>query len=168
MTAIRYAQSDAFILEVLGQRLKAARLERDASQEYLASVLGVSIPTYIAAEAGKMKLALLVAAMRHLNLLENLNLLLPEETLSPILQVKLHGKTRQRASSQNSLRKPSGLKFYPKTGHKTPLMIKNVGGVQERFARYTLADTGSAGATRISGESDSAHKSITDKNDQEW
>ncbi len=156
MSDITYTQSDSAIAETIGQRLKAARLERDQTQEHLAAALGVSIPTYIAAESGKMKLGLLIAALRHLDLLDNLNTLLPEEAPSPILQVKLQGKTRQRASKQRPLTQRMRLMRYPKGSDKSPLIANRVEPIQERFAHYTLVDADSSTINNAS------------KDEQEW
>jgi transcriptional regulator with XRE-family HTH domain len=169
MTAITYVQSDASIAEVLGQRLKAVRLERDQTQEHLAVALGVSIPTYIAAESGKMKLSLLIAALRHLGLLENFNLLLPEESLSPILQVKLQGKARQRASAQKTLSKRTHLTSYvkPIADVKTALTVARTGRVQERFAPYTLIDGNTGNTANNKNAMPSTHDKAH-KDNQEW
>ena len=48
----RNSRGDAEALEKFGIRLKALRLRRNLSQEYVAGVVGVSVPTYRKIEQG--------------------------------------------------------------------------------------------------------------------
>ena len=48
----RNSRGDAEALEKFGVRLKALRLRRNLSQEYVAGVVGVSVPTYRKIEQG--------------------------------------------------------------------------------------------------------------------
>lgn len=93
-----YTLSDAAILAELGSRLKALRLRRNVTQEALAEATTVSVNTIKSLETGHGKLATLVAVLRELQALDQLNQLLPEITISPLELAKRQGKVRERAS----------------------------------------------------------------------
>lgn len=95
-------QSPASIAEELGERLKQARLNLDMTQATVANLAGVSRKVIINAEKGAVKLDALIAIMMVLDLIDNLNQFLPEQTISPIQLARLQGKTRQRASGIKS------------------------------------------------------------------
>ena len=92
--------SDTTALEELGRRIARYRLNRNQTQEALAAEAGVSLPTIQRIEHGRSsQTANLVRVLRALKLLENLDALIPEPTVSPIQQARLQGKKRRRASS---------------------------------------------------------------------
>lgn len=91
---------DKAIIGELGERLTRTRLERNLTQAELAEQSGVSKRTLERIEAGgAAQLDSLIRLCRALDLLERLDALIPEPTPSPIAQLKLRGKERQRASS---------------------------------------------------------------------
>jgi putative transcriptional regulator len=95
--------TDAAILAELGKRLTQARLDRNRTQEELADAAGVSKRTIERLEAGQsVQLSNLIRAFRVLNLVQNLDRLIPQAAPSPIEQLKLHGKERRRASSRKA------------------------------------------------------------------
>ena len=98
-----YSESDSpiYIASVLGARLKSIRLNRDMTQEEVASKAWVSRRTVLNAEKGSVKLSDLIAILSALNMLNNFNVLIPEVPLSPIELLKLQGKVRKRASGNN-------------------------------------------------------------------
>ena len=98
-----YSESDSpiYIASVLGARLKSIRLNRDMTQEEVASKAWVSRRTVLNAEKGSVKLSDLIAILSALNMLNNFNVLIPEVPLSPIQLLKLQGKARKRASGNN-------------------------------------------------------------------
>ena len=99
--------SDTAVLEVLGQRIARYRLNRNMTQGALASEAGVSLPTVQRLEGGHSTQATnLIRILRALQLLDNLDSLVPEPAISPLQQARMQGKTRQRASSPRS-RKPA-------------------------------------------------------------
>ncbi len=99
--------SDAAVLEELGQRIARYRLNRNMTQGALATESGVSTPTVQRLENGHSTQASnLIRILRTLQLLENLDALIPEPVISPLQQARLQGKTRQRASTTRK-RKPS-------------------------------------------------------------
>ncbi|MCB1931209.1 MAG: helix-turn-helix transcriptional regulator [Candidatus Accumulibacter sp.] len=96
------ALSDEAILHELGERLAAARLERNLTQAALAEEAGVAKRTVERLESGASatQLSGFVRICRVLGLLERLDALAPENTVSPIEQLKLRGRKRQRASGR--------------------------------------------------------------------
>lgn len=90
--------SPAAIVVELGQRLKQARLNADITQSDIAARVGVSRKSIINAEKGSAKLEVLIAILQALDLASNIDNLLPEQPISPLLLAKLAGKERQRSS----------------------------------------------------------------------
>jgi transcriptional regulator with XRE-family HTH domain len=83
----------------LGERLARTRLERNLSQQQVATTAGVSKRTVERLEAGSpVQLTAFIRVMRVLGLLEGLNALVPEPLPNPIEQVKLQGHRRRRAA----------------------------------------------------------------------
>jgi putative transcriptional regulator len=99
---------DAAILREIGERLKRARLQRNMTQATLSDLTGVSRRTIQKTEEGDVStLKTLIALLRGLDLLDQLNLLQPE-TLQSSIQL---GKLRQRASGAG--RKPRSSREDP-------------------------------------------------------
>ncbi len=94
-------QSPAAIAQILGDRLKQARLNTNLTQVEVAERTGLSRKTIMNAEKGHVQLEALVAIMSALELSDNLNALLPPQTISPLQLAKLQGKKRQRASGRH-------------------------------------------------------------------
>ena len=95
--------SDTAALEVLGQRIARYRLNRNMTQGALAGEAGVSLPTVQRLEGGHSTQATnLIRVLRALQLLDNLESLVPEPAISPLQQARMQGRTRQRASSPRS------------------------------------------------------------------
>lgn len=101
--------SDDAILRELGGRLAAARLVRNQTQAALAEEAGVSKRTVERLETGEVatRLSGLVRVFRALGIAERLDALVPPPTVSPVEQLKLAGRRRQRASGGRSAA-PSG------------------------------------------------------------
>mgnify|MGYP001814951743 FL=1 len=99
--------SDTAVLVALGQRIARYRLNRNMTQAALAREAGISLPTVQRLEGGHSTQATnLIRVLRALQLLENLDVLVPEPAISPLQQARMQGKIRQRASSPRS-RKPA-------------------------------------------------------------
>jgi putative transcriptional regulator len=95
--------SDTAALEVLGQRIARYRLNRNMTQAALAREAGISLPTVQRLEGGHSTQATnLIRVLRALQLLDNLDSLVPEPAISPLQQARMQGRTRQRASSPRS------------------------------------------------------------------
>lgn len=92
--------TDAAVLVELGGRLERVRLERNVTQAELAREAGVSRRTLVRLEQGEegVGATALLRVMRALGLLEQFDLLVPEPLPSPIEQLRLQGRRRQRAS----------------------------------------------------------------------
>ena len=86
--------SDTAILNKLGTRLKASRISSGLKQQELAAESGVGVSTI-----AKM-LSLLISVMRTLGLLENLDLLVPEQKPSPMELLKMQGKQVKRVRTK--------------------------------------------------------------------
>ena len=94
------SKSPAAVAELLGQRLKQARLNLDLTQLEVAERAGVGRKAVLNAEKGKVQLEALVAILQALELTAQLDHFLPPQPPSPIQLAKLQGKKRQRASGQ--------------------------------------------------------------------
>lgn len=105
--------TDQAILEELGRRLAAARLARNLTQAMLAEQAGVSKRTVERLESGEVaaRLSGLVRICRVLELLDRLESLVPSQTASPVEQLKLAGRRRQRASGTRAAAKKTTRKW---------------------------------------------------------
>ena len=89
--------SDTAILKRLGTRLKAYRIASGMKQQELAAESGVGVSTIAKIEKGQsVALSLFVSVMRTLGLLENLDLLIPEQKPSPMELLRTQGKQVKR------------------------------------------------------------------------
>ena len=97
---IQRLMSDEALLQELGQRIARLRLERNLSQAQLAEQAGISKRTLERLEAGAAatQLSLFLRVLRQLDLLERLELLLPEPQPSPLALLEQQQATRNRAS----------------------------------------------------------------------
>jgi transcriptional regulator with XRE-family HTH domain len=97
---INSQQTDELIMQELGARLAAARLEKNLTQAALAEQAGVAKRTVERLESGEVAVQLsgFVRVCRALGVLERLELLVSEPTVSPMMQLKMQGRKRQRAS----------------------------------------------------------------------
>ena len=93
--------SDTAILKKLGTRVKAYRIARGMKQQELADESGVGVSTIAKIENGQsVALSLLVTVMRTLGLLENFDLLVPEQKPSPIELLRTQGKQVKRVRTR--------------------------------------------------------------------
>ncbi len=100
--------SDAAILAEVGQRLRRIRLNRNLTQAELALQAGIGRRTLQKAENGEgTTLESLVAILRGLRLLSELDQFLPEPSPSPVQLAQLQGRARQRASGKRKDDKPA-------------------------------------------------------------
>lgn len=93
--------TNAAIAAEMGNRLERLRLERNMTQIALAEEIGITAKSYRQLIAGAGKLENIIAALRALNCLEQLDNFLPEPPPSPLEQLKMHGKQRQRARTKS-------------------------------------------------------------------
>ena len=94
-------KSDREWLRELGRRVQQHRLNRNFSQVELAELTGVARKTITNLETGHgCTLQTLIALLRGLGLLNQLEAFIPEPGPSPMQLVKLAGKRRQRATGR--------------------------------------------------------------------
>ncbi|MEX0972728.1 MAG: helix-turn-helix transcriptional regulator [Solirubrobacterales bacterium] len=92
--------TDAAVLDQLGSRLKRTRLQHNLTQRRLAEEAGVSLATVRNLEDGRpSQLVTLIRVLRVLGLLGGLERAVPEPPPSPVEELRLRGRERQRASS---------------------------------------------------------------------
>ncbi|MEA4841147.1 MAG: helix-turn-helix transcriptional regulator [Bacteroidales bacterium] len=101
-----YGMSDAALIAELGKRIKSYRLRKKFTQQEIADRAGVSVFTVAQVEKGSaVSFATIIAILRVLRLIENLEMLLPEIKISPIEMLKLKGKTPKRSYKPRSVSK---------------------------------------------------------------
>ena len=90
--------SDPAIIAVIGKRLKEYRLRKNYTQSELAAKTGISVLSVQNMEKGRsVSLSTFISVLRMLNILGNLEALVPELPISPVELLKLKGKKRLRA-----------------------------------------------------------------------
>lgn len=111
---ITQALTDAAILQTLGERIERHRIEAGLTQTELAERAAIGKRTLERVEAGRgAELVTLLRVLRVLGLLEGFEQLIPELPPSPIAQLKLRGKPRQRVSHPRARHPGSGRKEAP-------------------------------------------------------
>ncbi|WP_295389258.1 helix-turn-helix transcriptional regulator [uncultured Thiodictyon sp.] len=102
--------TDDAILRELGARLAATRLAQNLTQAAVAEQAGVSKRTLERLESGEVatQLSGFLRVCRALGLAERLELLVPAPTPSPMAQLKLEGRRRQRASGKPTAARETG------------------------------------------------------------
>jgi transcriptional regulator with XRE-family HTH domain len=95
------AMTNAGIAAELGSRIEQLRLSRNMTQMELSEEIGITPKSYRQLIAGSGKLENVIAALRALNCLEQLDNFLPKPPPSPLEQLKLQGKQRQRARTRH-------------------------------------------------------------------
>lgn len=95
-----YTCSDKAIEEELGHRLRSLRLRKNITQKELAQATTLSLNTIKSLESGQGKLSTLIAVLRELGALDQLDSFIPETSVSPIQLAKRQGKVRERASGE--------------------------------------------------------------------
>ncbi|HNP65182.1 MAG TPA: helix-turn-helix transcriptional regulator [Woeseiaceae bacterium] len=99
-----YSLSDSAIEIEIGARLKALRLRRNITQKDLAEATGLSVTAIKGIEAGGGTLSTLIAVLRELRALDQLQHFIPEITVSPLQLARSKGVKRQRASGKRGKR----------------------------------------------------------------
>jgi len=93
------AMTDQAVAAEIGQRIDQLRLERNLTQQQLADAVGLSRVSYARLVAGQAKLKNVIAVLRALDQLVLVENFVPAVVFSPMEQLKMKGKQRQRASS---------------------------------------------------------------------
>ncbi|MCX2981563.1 XRE family transcriptional regulator [Halieaceae bacterium IMCC14734] len=96
------------IVSELGRRLARARLNRNISQQSLATEAGITRKTLSSLENGSnFDVSTLVRLLRGLELLDSLESLAPADQPSPMALARFKGKTRRRAGSPRTPSAPA-------------------------------------------------------------
>ena len=93
-----YTMTDQAIASELGQRIRALRLRRNRTQQQLAAATAMSLNVIKSLEAGRGKLSSLIAVLRDLDALQELDQCIPPPLVSPLQLARNQGKQRRRAS----------------------------------------------------------------------
>ena len=101
--------TDEAILREFGGRLARARLERNLTQAQIAAQAGISKRTVQRLESGSVatQLSGFIRVCRALDVIERFDVLIPEPVPSPVEQLKLRGRRRQRASARGVAKRSS-------------------------------------------------------------
>ncbi len=94
---ITQAMTDQAISIEIGARLEQLRLEQNITQHALASEVGITAKTYRQMIQGQGKFINMIATLRALGALGQLDNFLPKSQFSPLERLKLEGHKRQRA-----------------------------------------------------------------------
>jgi transcriptional regulator with XRE-family HTH domain len=92
------SMTDKAIAAEIGERIEQLRLERNLTQQQLADHIGLSRVSYRHLVAGNGKFVNVIAVLRVLDQLALVERFVPETVFSPMEQLKMKGKQRQRAS----------------------------------------------------------------------
>jgi transcriptional regulator with XRE-family HTH domain len=96
-----YAMSDPAILDVLGNFIQQARLQKNKTQDEVATAAGVNRSTIVKIENGGggnlLSFIQILRSLEQLHLLQNFEV---RQQLSPLELAKIEQKKRQRASNK--------------------------------------------------------------------
>jgi len=108
--------TDQSIAAEIGHRIEQLRLEQNLTQQQVADEIGLSRVSYRKLVSGAGKFENIIAVLRVLGQLDSVEQFVPKTTFSPMEQLKLKGKQRQRATGgrgdKTGLSTPTG---KPKT-----------------------------------------------------
>ena len=90
--------TDKAIETELGIRLKTLRLRKNRTQKQVAEDAALSLNVIKGLEAGRGKLSSLIAVLRELEALDDLDQFIKEEQISPLQLAKHQGRKRKRAT----------------------------------------------------------------------
>lgn len=103
-----YSLSDKGVEDELGRRIKALRLRKNITQKELAEATTLSLNTIKSLESGSGKLSTVIAVLRELGALDQIDSFIPEPSISPLQLAKMQGKPRERASGGRRKHRPKG------------------------------------------------------------
>lgn len=105
--------TDAAALTAIGERIAHHRLQLDWTQAQLAKEAGISKRTLVRLEGGEStQLTSVIRILRALDLLTNLDELLPPPTASPIEVLRSKEKRRKRASGRAASHSEKGSRAW--------------------------------------------------------
>jgi len=94
--------SNKAIASEVGERIEQLRLEQNLTQQQLADEIGLSRVSYRKLVSGSGKFENIIAVLRVLNQLDLFQNFMPDNSFSPMQQLKMQGKKRQRASTKKA------------------------------------------------------------------
>ena len=95
---IQESMTNQAISAEIGHRIEQLRLEQNLTQQQLADEIGLSRVAYRNLVAGGGKFENVIAVLRVLGHLDLVEQFVPETPFSPMQQLKMKGKQRQRAT----------------------------------------------------------------------
>jgi len=97
------------LLHLIGERVAGLRLARNLTQGQLAEQAGLGLRTVQRMESGASATQLtgFLRVCRVLGILDRIDLLLPEPAPSPLDQLKMQGRKRQRATGERAKPEPT-------------------------------------------------------------
>ncbi|MGD8618996.1 MAG: helix-turn-helix transcriptional regulator [Gammaproteobacteria bacterium] len=99
--------TDDAILAELGERMARRRLDLQLTQADVAGQAGIAKRTVERIEAGaSAQMSSIIRILRVLELLPDLDVMIPEATVRPMDLLKRKGKVRQRATSRSRADRP--------------------------------------------------------------
>lgn len=96
------AMTNHSIAAEIGSRIERMRLEQNLTQQQVADEVGISRVSYRKLVAGAAKFENVIAVLRVLGHLDLVEQFVPESVFSPMAQLKLKGKQRQRATGEHA------------------------------------------------------------------
>lgn len=100
------------ILEEIGRRVARRRIELGMTQASLSEQAGIGKRTLERLESGNsVQLANFLQVLRILELLDGLDVLVPDAGPSPMALLKQKGRQRERASSRQRKKAPTGRRW---------------------------------------------------------
>ena len=97
------SMSDDRLAQLLGEFIKHHRVDKNISQDELATKAGLSRPTISLMERGKsMNLNSIIRVLRVLDLLYLFDAIKITQTISPLEMLKIQEKQRKRSSKKRS------------------------------------------------------------------
>ena len=93
--------TDDTVLAEIGSRLNHERTQQELTQAQLSQKAGISKRTLERAESGQsIQFSTFVRLLRALNMIEHLNLILPEDTPTPMQRLNSNNSRRQRVRAK--------------------------------------------------------------------
>jgi len=101
------AMTNHSIAAEVGRRIERMRLEQNLTQQQVADEVGISRVSYRKLIGGAGKFENVIAVLRVLGNLDLVDKFVPESVFSPMEQLKLKGKQRQRATGEHAQKSES-------------------------------------------------------------
>lgn len=99
---IDYIMDNSQVISEIGTRIKQARIRLNLTQADFAKIAGISKGTLERAEKGEsVQLLTIIKILRHLELFENLEVLIPESEATPI-EILYQGSEKKRQRVRKS------------------------------------------------------------------